>query len=50
MKEGIAAEKIRRTRVEGVKFPDFSEKDLAGKPLSPANFKGKVVLEEGAGH
>ena len=30
--------------VEGAKFPDFAEKDVAGKPLSIANYKGKVVL------
>jgi len=29
---------------EGAAFPDFDEKDLAGNPLSIANFKGKVVL------
>jgi len=28
----------------GNKFPDFSEKDLDGKPLSIAGLKGKVVL------
>lgn len=38
------AKKIQRTLVEGAKFPDFDEKDLAGKSLSVANFKGKVVL------
>ena len=36
--------KIQKTLVEGSKFPDFDEKDLAGKPLSIANYKGKVVL------
>jgi peroxiredoxin len=30
--------------VEGSKFPDFAEKDLAGNPLSIANYKGKLVL------
>jgi peroxiredoxin len=30
--------------VEGMKFPDFAEEDLAGNPLSLANYKGKVVL------
>jgi peroxiredoxin len=38
------ATKIQRDLVEGAKFPDFDEKDLAGKPLSVANHKGKVVL------
>ena len=28
----------------GTKFPDFNEKDVDGKPLSIANYKGKVVL------
>jgi peroxiredoxin len=28
----------------GKPFPDFQEKDLEGKPLSIANYKGKVVL------
>jgi peroxiredoxin len=39
-----AARKIQRDLVEGSKFPDFEEKDLAGKPLSIASYKGKVVL------
>ena len=39
-----AAKKIQRALVEGSKFPDFNEKDTAGKPLSIANYKGKVVL------
>ena len=29
---------------EGSKFPDFDVKDTTGKPLSVANYKGKVVL------
>ncbi|MFA6544660.1 MAG: TlpA disulfide reductase family protein [Limisphaerales bacterium] len=45
---GIEAQKaskdIQRKLVAGSKFPDFTEKDLAGKPLSIARFKGKVVL------
>jgi peroxiredoxin len=28
----------------GAPFPDFNEKDINGKPLSIANYKGKVVL------
>jgi thiol-disulfide isomerase/thioredoxin len=36
--------KIQDSLVVGAKFPDFNEKDLAGKPLSIANDKGKVVL------
>jgi thiol-disulfide isomerase/thioredoxin len=38
------AKAIQAGLVEGTKFPDFDEKDLAGKPLSIANYKGKVVL------
>ncbi len=38
------AEKIRRSLVVGSKFPDFSEKDVNGKPISIGNYKGKVVL------
>jgi thiol-disulfide isomerase/thioredoxin len=41
---GAAARKAQAALVEGGKFPDFSEKDLDGKPLSIADFKGKVVL------
>jgi len=29
---------------EGTQFPDFKEKDVMGKPLSVADYKGKVVL------
>lgn len=36
--------KVQSSLVEGAKFPDFDEKDMAGKPLSAARFKGKVVL------
>ena len=38
------AKKIQRSLAAGTKFPDFNEKDVAGKPLSIANYKGKVVL------
>jgi peroxiredoxin len=44
MKKQEEAKKIQRTLVDGAKFPDFSEKDVAGKPLSVANYRGKVVL------
>ncbi len=44
LKRLVEAERIRNTLVEGTKFPGFDEKDLAGKPLSIANYKGKVVL------
>lgn len=39
-----SAKKIQASLVAGAKFPDFSEKDTAGNPLSLANEKGKVVL------
>jgi len=44
LKQPIEAERVRRTLVEGATFPGFDEKDLAGKPLSLASYKGKVVL------
>jgi peroxiredoxin len=44
IKQQEGAKKIQRMLVEGAKFPDFEEKDLVGKPLSIANYKGKVVL------
>ncbi len=36
--------KIQRALAVGTKFPDFEEKDVTGKPLSIASYKGKVVL------
>jgi peroxiredoxin len=39
-----AAQKIQASLVMGTKFPDFNEKDTSGKPLSIANYQGKVVL------
>jgi peroxiredoxin len=39
-----AAKKIQGNLAVGSKFPDFEEKDLAGKPISVSNYKGKVVL------
>src|SRR5664279_410167 len=44
VKQQAAAKKIQSGLAEGTKFPDFSEKDTAGKPLAIANYKGKVVL------
>ena len=38
------ANKIQAGLVEGAQFPDFNEKDVMGKPLSIANYKGKVVM------
>jgi len=43
-KQEAEAGKARAALIEGAKFPDFNEKDLEGKPLSVANYKGKVVL------
>jgi len=39
-----AAETMRAVLTEGAQFPDFNEKDVDGKPLSIAGYKGKVVL------
>ena len=39
-----ASKDVQRKLAVGAKFPDFDEKDLDGKPLSIARFKGKVVL------
>jgi thiol-disulfide isomerase/thioredoxin len=36
--------KIQDALAVGTKFPDFNEKDLTSKPLSIANYKGKVVM------
>lgn len=38
------AQKVQSALKEGGVFPDFDEKDLEGKPLSIAKYKGKVVL------
>lgn len=38
------AKKIQDGLAEGTQFPDFSEKDVMDKPLSIANYKGKVVM------
>jgi peroxiredoxin len=44
MQQMEASKAVRRSLTEGAKFPDFDEKDVAGNPLSIANFKGKIVL------
>jgi peroxiredoxin len=36
--------KLQRALAVGTQFPEFDEKDLAGAPLSLANYRGKVVL------
>ena len=38
------AKKLQAALAPGLPFPDFSETDLAGKPLSVGGLKGKVVL------
>jgi thiol-disulfide isomerase/thioredoxin len=40
----LAAQKIQDALAIGSPFPDFTEKDLDGKPISVAGLKGKVVL------
>ncbi len=40
----IANVEARKKYAVGATFPDFNEKDLEGKPLSIANYKGKLVL------
>jgi len=44
VKQEAAAKKLRSALVEGAKFPDFADKDVAGNPISVANCKAKVVL------
>jgi peroxiredoxin len=44
MEQQKEAKKIQKSLAPGTKFPDFEEKDLDGKALSIANYKGKVVL------
>jgi peroxiredoxin len=39
-----AAKKVQEALVVGRTFPDFDEKDVTGRSLSIANYKGKVVL------
>jgi len=40
----IASIEAKQAYTVGKVFPDFAEQDLDGKPLSVANYKGKVVL------
>ena len=44
MEKQAEAKKIQSTLAPGTTFPDFSEKDLGGNPLSVSALKGKVVL------
>ena len=39
-----AAKKVQQSLVIGAKFPEFEDTDLAGKPISIARFKDKIVL------
>jgi peroxiredoxin len=40
----VAQQKTWRALAVNTKFPDFTTKDIAGKPLSLDDYKGKVVL------
>jgi peroxiredoxin len=40
----LAAIEAGRAYATGKVFPDFAEQDLDGKPLSIANYRGKIVL------
>jgi len=44
LKQGEAARKIQDALAVASAFPDFDVKDLDGKPLSVAGYKGKVVM------
>jgi peroxiredoxin len=44
LQQQIQAKALQGSLVEGARFPDFDEKDIAGNPISVAKFKGKVVL------
>jgi thiol-disulfide isomerase/thioredoxin len=44
IKQGEEARKIQEALAIDSAFPDFDVKDLDGKPLKVANFKGKVVM------
>ena len=44
IEKGEESKKVQRALAVGSKFPDFSEKDVDGKPLSISLYKGKVVL------
>ena len=44
IEKGEESKKVQRALAVGSKFPDFTEKDVDGKPLSISLYKGKVVL------
>jgi peroxiredoxin len=44
LKKQEDGKKVQRALAKGSKFPDFDEKDVAGKHVSVGDYKGKVVL------
>ena len=44
LEKQAASKKVQDALAVGSKFPDFTEKDFAGKPVSVSSYKGKVVL------
>jgi peroxiredoxin len=44
IKKQEEGKKVNGALAKGAKFPDFDEKDVAGKHLSVADYKGKIVL------
>ena len=44
LQQQTQAKALQASLIEGAKFPDFDEKDVAGNAISVAKFKGKVVL------
>jgi peroxiredoxin len=44
LEHAVELHKIQQALAIGAKFPDFSEKDIQGNPLSVSKLKGKVVL------
>lgn len=40
----VEAKKIQASLAKGMKFPTFTGQDVTGKPASPDNYKGKIVL------
>jgi peroxiredoxin len=46
LQETADQQKLWRSLAVGAKFPDFTATNIVGKPLSLADYKGKVVLVE----
>ena len=44
IKQQEEVKKVQKSLSPGSQFPDFDEKDVAGKPMSISRLKGKVVL------